>query len=83
MFRKLAQLSLSAVAGVLPPAVILLASDALQWRVRRNVARIEGLQQANIWLDRQTVGLLALAAEKEQRADVKNARRALPVTWIT
>ena len=80
MFRILAQRSLSAVAvaGVLPPAVILRATDALQWRVRRNVARIEGLQQANIWLDRQTVGLLALW--KEQKANT--ASRALPVAWI-
>lgn len=80
MFRELAQRSLSAVAGVLPPAVILRATDALQWRVRRNVARIDGLQQANIWLDRQTVGLLTLAAAKELEKNLVS--RALPVTWI-
>ena len=80
MFRELAQRGLSAVAGVLPPAMILRATDALQWRVRRNVARIGGLQQANIWLDRQTVGLLTLAAAKELEKNLVS--RALSVTWI-
>jgi hypothetical protein len=45
------------------PSLLYLAADTLQLLVRRNVKRLERLQQVNIQLDAHTVALLKLAGK--------------------